>query len=637
MPWILILVLNLMKTGGDVELMDDFMNEEVNVVNFPYKNMENEQDMVTKEWMSRDWCPADDGLSCGHDSTMDFEMNLMRWIGTTEISAVECPLNVGQLKVGSMGGGETSTVEDWRFDFSCLEDFNTKTVQELSLDSEPVQDWGLDYTNESCEGFMQSKSTGMVTSYFLTNVKVAENFIGALVFDLERHSVILQWMMENFGWEVYMFLSLFLVLGAEMMRRSQQRSRTLVRRHHEPRGHLSKARRWSGGLRQRFECRMKTRSLIFLSLWTSGQAMDGEQAQRMFNHLLQMTEATMNAARSSAMVAEKLNKKDSHGSFSEASKVLKAPEAFEVDDPLKFVSWSDNFKNWLTYGDHRYVELLKQVEELDEPCTLAEFASDEVVELGHRLLFAILASYVKGPAAQFVKAASTDRNGFRVWQQLRNLYLPRARPRVMAIGQAIMGLPQFRAGRSMMENLLQLDLLLDQYRVASGHEMPDDLVVSTVMRCVDQNVRRHLELTVDDTVDYNTLKEKLILMDKNSRVWSGDTYLKLVQNTLDANNGPAPMEVDSVNQVGKGKYEEEKKARARKVVGSLFRMVAERPVASSRRAKVARKAMEGRKERRAKESSMVQEKAKVAITPTLVAFVDSKAIGVMNAQAEPTQ
>lgn len=117
----------------------------------------------------------------------------------------------------------------------------------------------------------------------------------------------------------------------------------------------------------------------------------------------------------------------------------------------------DNFKNWLTYGDHRYVDLLKQVEEPDEPCTLAEFASDKIVEFGHRL-YAILASYVKGPAALFVKAASTDRNGFRVWQQLRNLYLPRARPRTMAIGQAISGLPQFKAGKSMMENLLQLDL-----------------------------------------------------------------------------------------------------------------------------------------------------------------------------------
>ena len=86
----------------------------------------------------------------------------------------------------------------------------------------------------------------------------------------------------------------------------------------------------------------------------------------------------------------------------------------------------------------------------------------------------------------------------------------------MAIGQAIMGMPQFKAGKSMMENLLQLDLLLDQYRVASGHAMSDDLVVSTVLRCVEPNVRRHLELTLDDSVDYNTLKEKLILMDKNS-------------------------------------------------------------------------------------------------------------------------
>ena len=292
--------------------------------------------------------------------------------------------------------------------------------------------------------------------------------------------MILQVVMEDVGWEVYLNLNLFLLLGAEMLRRSQTKTRTLVKRHHEPKGHLSRNRMWQRGLRQRFEFRMKLRGLIFLSLWTSGQAMDGEQVQRMFNHLLQMTEATMTAARSSALVAEKLSKKANQGSFSEASKVLKAPEAFEVDDPLKFVSWSDNFKNWLTYGDHRYVELLKQVEELGEPCTLAEFAFEEVIELGHRL-FAILASYVKGPAAQFVKAASEDRNGFRVWQQLRNLYLPRARPRTMAIGQAIMGMPQFKAGKSTMENLLQLDLLLDQYRVASGHAMPDDLVVSAVV------------------------------------------------------------------------------------------------------------------------------------------------------------
>lgn len=76
-------------------------------------------------------------------------------------------------------------------------------------------------------------------------------------------------------------------------------------------GHLSRARRWNGGLRYRFEFRMKMRGLIFLCLWTSGQAMDVEQVQRMFNHLLQLTESTMTAARSSAMVARNLIEKTS--------------------------------------------------------------------------------------------------------------------------------------------------------------------------------------------------------------------------------------------------------------------------------------------------------------------------------------
>ena len=148
------------------------------------------------------------------------------------------------------------------------------------------------------------------------------------------------------------------------------------------------------------------------------------------------------------------------------------------------------------------------------------------------------------------------------------------------------------------------------------------------MRCVDQNVRRHLELTLDDSVDYNTLKEKLILMDKNSRVWSGDTYLKLVQNTLDSNNGPAPMEVDSVNQVGKGKYKGGgKKGKSKKGGWIPF------PYGGGKTGGKFQK--EVRKERRAKESSMVQTRAKVATTPTLVAFVDNKVIGEMNVQIEP--
>ena len=70
---------------------------------------------------------------------------------------------------------------------------------------------------------------------------------------------------------------------------------------------------------------------------------------------------------------------------------------------------------------------------------------------------------------------------------------------------------------------------------------------------------------MDDSVTYNTLKEKLILMDKNSRVWSG-SYLKLVQNSIKNDpNGPAPMDVDSINYVGsKGQQKGKQKGKGKK-------------------------------------------------------------------------
>lgn len=42
--------------------------------------------------------------------------------------------------------------------------------------------------------------------------------------------------------------------------------------------------------------------------------------------------------------------------------------------------------------------------------------------------------------------------------------------------------------------------------------MPDDLVLSTVLRCVEPNSRRRLQLVLDDTITYEILKEKLIFL-----------------------------------------------------------------------------------------------------------------------------
>ena len=120
--------------------------------------------------------------------------------------------------------------------------------------------------------------------------------------------------------------------------------------------------------------------------------------------------------------------------------------------------------------------------------------------------------------------------------------------------------PSFPTQRSMLENLLQFDALLDQYELASGHRMPDDLTVSTVLRCLDGPMRKHLEMVMDEGMDYTKLKDKLILLDKNTKAWSGDSFLRnlqmVTQSTSSSSSsypGPAPMEVDQVQFGSKGK------------------------------------------------------------------------------------
>ena len=189
-------------------------------------------------------------------------------------------------------------------------------------------------------------------------------------------------------------------------------------------------KKWNGRLRGRFESKLQLRGLLFMTLWCNTYyGMD--QMNRILSQMMTLADAATTAARTSSSVMEKTENRKDGGGFSRASKILRPP------------AWMNPASSW----------------------------ASPVKEMAKKL-YAILASYIKGPASQIVRAAAGERNGLLVWQQLRDLYIPRARPRTMAIGQAIMSYPSFQAGKSMLENLLQLDLLLNQYQLASGHAMP---------------------------------------------------------------------------------------------------------------------------------------------------------------------
>ena len=109
--------------------------------------------------------------------------------------------------------------------------------------------------------------------------------------------------------------------------------------------------------------------------------------------------------------------------FGEGTKILRTPDVFDVDDPVKFTLWREQFVNWITFCDPKYGELIRDVEAVDivEPLGTLE---PQDRELGVKL-YSILSSYLRGPALQVARSCSDDRNGFAVWHKLKNLYAPR--------------------------------------------------------------------------------------------------------------------------------------------------------------------------------------------------------------------
>lgn len=118
--------------------------------------------------------------------------------------------------------------------------------------------------------------------------------------------------------------------------------------------------------------------------------------------------------------------------------------------------------------------------------------------------------------------------------------------------------PGFPIQRTMLENLLNFDSLLDQYELASGARMPDDLAVSTVLRCIDAPTRRNLEMVMEDDITDSKLKEKLILLDKNTKAWSGDEFLRNLRQQQNPSSSSTPMEADQVQFGQKGQREEQR-------------------------------------------------------------------------------
>eukprot|EP00435_Cladocopium_sp_Y103_P043647 s2238_g12.t1 len=327
-------------------------------------------------------------------------------------------------------------------------------------------------------------------------------------------------------------------------------------------------KRQCGALRHQQKLQLK--AILFASWAYHSQAMQaggeaaGEQAflQRMSTLAEAATSAATAVERALNMMANVGAPSSSSGAadatqsgLSMASRILKNPETFSGDDPHGFPAWKFNFCSWISFGDSRYQKAFEEVEKLKGGEELKPYSPDEQ-DLSTKL-YAVLTSYLRGRCMSLVRNFAKTKDGFRLWKALVTEFEPPSRQRSLAVAQALASYPSFSSSKSALENVLLYEALVQQFEQLSGQCYPEELKAATLIRCSEARLREHLQLTVGETTSYSQLREAVLGFEKASKSWTTEAVLKSLNAVPEnannnANNGPAPMDVDRIyNEKGK--------------------------------------------------------------------------------------
>ena len=232
---------------------------------------------------------------------------------------------------------------------------------------------------------------------------------------------------------------------------------------------------------------------------------------------------------------------------------LPLPDRFS-GQPSDWEEWSWNFKAYLAMFDSTSVSTLERIEEnptreiTDDDMTVMLDALDVDQEAtAKRVLFSrklhyLLAQLVK-ESARLVVRQNVESNGFETWRRLYNRFaLPDATRATSLLTQLL----DFRFNPATFEQDFNTwETLKVKYERQTGAELPDGVLVATLLNKTSGALQQHLRLnartlqtyqqTRDTIVEY--FRSKLILTSANSSSHGG---------------GPAPMDIGFLGK-GKGK------------------------------------------------------------------------------------
>ena len=290
-------------------------------------------------------------------------------------------------------------------------------------------------------------------------------------------------------------------------------------------------------------------TIILLSGISTSQCMDANQMMEQMGILAQAATRAATAAER-ALTASNLGR--AQDGLQAASRILKPPDTFDGTEVMNFIPWKQQFTSWLSFGDARFSDRLERIEKMDSAPAIGSY-TDEDRELA-RKLYAVLGSYLRGRCSQLVRSCNQCKDGFLLWYQLVQEYIPSTRSRSLALAQALAQYPMFAKDRSVMEAILQYEQTVQHFEEASGSTYPEELKAATLIRCCGNKLREHLQLSITETSTYREIRDRITSYEKVSKAWSQESILRQIQADPSDAGGPTPMEIDRVyDKGGKGK------------------------------------------------------------------------------------
>ena len=149
--------------------------------------------------------------------------------------------------------------------------------------------------------------------------------------------------------------------------------------------------------------------------------------------------------------------------------------------------------------------------------------------------------------------------------------MPRTRSRAISILAALMGVPSFTTkDRTLLDQVLGLERMRAEYVRSSGTDIPDDIMLSVLVRALPKAIQQHVQLQLSETSTYDQVRAMVVSYERTTTSWSpGKIHSELgilpqsqnqSFNQPSNNTGLAPMEIDRFE---KGRIKENPKEKVR--------------------------------------------------------------------------